>query len=238
MTEEPVRIREAADLAGCVAVLRRVHEVSGYPSRWPADPGGWITPRGLVAAWIAEHDGLIAGQVALVRGVRLECLLQATGLFPGGRGGMARLYVDPRARRRGLAQALLEAATDRAAAHGLQPVLEVVADSHPAIALYDRSGWQLAGTQHATWANPDGTTPVLRGYVRPRPVGSGPGRRKTAQLASPPRLIPNELLFCPGQPVRGHVAGYAGTSDTVGGPGNRYASCVRGCRTAPGTQGA
>ena len=50
---------------------------------------------------------------------------------------------------------------------GLQPVLEVVADSHPAIALYERSGWQLAGTQPATWANPDGTTPVLRGYVRP-----------------------------------------------------------------------
>ena len=47
MTEVPVRIREAADLAACVAVLRRVHEISGYPSRWPADPGGWITP----AAW-------------------------------------------------------------------------------------------------------------------------------------------------------------------------------------------
>ena len=75
---------------------------------------------------------------------------------------------------------------DRAAAHGLQPVLEVVADSHPAIVLYERSGWQLACTQPATWANPDGTTPVLRGYVRPRPVSSGPGRREAAQLASRP----------------------------------------------------
>ena len=85
-----------------------------------------------------------------------------------------------------LHRALLEAANDRAAAHGLQAVLEVVADSHPAIALYERSGWQLVGTQPATWANPDGTTPVLRGYVRPRPVGSGPGRREAAQLASRP----------------------------------------------------
>ena len=47
MTEVPVRIREAANLVGCVAVLRRVHEISGCLSRWPADPGGWITP----AAW-------------------------------------------------------------------------------------------------------------------------------------------------------------------------------------------
>ena len=78
MTEVPVRIREAADLVGCVAVLRRVHEISGCLSRWPADPGGWITPRGLAAAWIAEHDGLIAGHVALVRGVRLECRASPT----------------------------------------------------------------------------------------------------------------------------------------------------------------
>jgi len=89
-----IRIREAAELAGCVSVLRRVHEASGYPSRWPDDPGGWLTPRSLVG---------------------------------------------------------------------------VVADSLPAIALYEQAGWQLAGTQPATWANPDGTTPILRGYVRPRP---------------------------------------------------------------------
>ena len=67
----PIRIREAADLLGCVAVLRRVHEISGYPSNWPEDR--WrITPRGMVAAWVAEHGGLIAGHVALVRNVRLD----------------------------------------------------------------------------------------------------------------------------------------------------------------------
>ena len=169
----PIRIREAADLAACVAVLRRVYEASGYPSRWPDDPGGWLTPRGLVAAWVAEHDGLIAGHVALVRGVRLECLLRATGLTPGELGGIARLYVDPAVRRQGLARALLEAATDSALAHGLQPVLDVVAEGRPAIALYERAGWQLVGTQPATWTDPDGTTPVLRCYVRPHPSAQG-----------------------------------------------------------------
>ena len=163
----PIRIREAADLLGCVAVLRRVHEISGYPSNWPEDPGGWITPRGMVAAWVAEHGGLIAGHVALVRNVRLDGLLRATGLAPGALGGIARLYVDPRVRRQGLAQALLETATNCAVAHGLRPVLDVVADSRPAVALYEQAGWQLAGTQPATWKDPDGTTPVLRCYVWP-----------------------------------------------------------------------
>ena len=169
----PIRIREAADLAACVAVLRRVHEVSGYPSRWPDDPGGWLTPRHLVAAWVAEHDGVVVGHVALVRGVRLECLLRATGLTSSELGGITRLYVDPEARRWGLARALLETAADAAVAQGLQPVLDVAADSRPAIALYERAGWQLAGTQLATWVNGDGITPTVRCYVRPQPSARG-----------------------------------------------------------------
>jgi GNAT superfamily N-acetyltransferase len=100
-------------------------------------------------------------------------LLQATGLAPGELGGIARLYVDPSARRQGLAQALLEAATDSAVAHGLQPVLDVVTKGRPAIVLSEPAGWQLVGTQPATWANPDGTTPVLRCYVRPQPSAQG-----------------------------------------------------------------
>ena len=163
----PVRIREPADLPACVAVLRRVHKISGYPSRWPDDPGGWITPRGLVAAWVAEHDGEIAGHVALVRGMRLECLLRATGLTPDELGGITRLYVDPAGRRKGLARALLDSATESAATHGLQPVLDVVAGSRPAIALYEQAGWRFVGTQPATWVDPDGTTPAIRCYVRP-----------------------------------------------------------------------
>ena len=58
-----------------------------------------------------------------------------------------------------------------------------------------------------------------RTRTAPRPFSAamfGPARRLRARPAGgcpvslPPRLTSNELLFCPGQPVRGHVAGYAG----------------------------
>ncbi len=163
----PIRAREQEDLTGCVAVLRQVHQVSGYPSTWPSDPGGWLTPAGLAAVWVAEHDGLIVGHVALVRGVRYEVLLRVTGRSPDELGGISRLFVAPSARRLGLARLLLEAASGHARELGLQPVLDVVDDSHAAIALYERSGWKLAGTQTATWTTPAGVSPMLRCYVGP-----------------------------------------------------------------------
>jgi len=151
----------------CVTLLRTVHEVSGYPSVWPPDPAGWLAPVGLVAAWVAETRGLISGHVALVPGAPAQCLLRATGRDPDQLGRIVRLYVDPAARRRGLARGLLEAATAEAREHGLQPVLNVMADGHAAIALYERSGWKLAGTQPATWTTPDGIAPMMRYYVGP-----------------------------------------------------------------------
>ena len=163
----PIRARVAEDLAGCFAMLRQVHEHSGYPSTWPADPGGWLTPADLVVAWVAEEGGLIAGHVVLVRGIRYECLLEATGRDPDELGGIARLFVAPAARRRGLARSLLEAAVASAKERGLRPVLDVVDDSRAAVAVYERSGWKLVGTQTATWTTPTGVSPTLRCYVGP-----------------------------------------------------------------------
>jgi ribosomal protein S18 acetylase RimI-like enzyme len=121
----------------------------------------------MVAAWVAEHDGEVAGHAALVRGMRLDCLLRATGLPPDELGGIVRLYVDPRFQRLGLARSLLDTAASAAVDYGLQPVLDVLDDSAPAIALYERAGWQFVGIQPATWTDPDGSIPVIRCYVRP-----------------------------------------------------------------------
>lgn len=163
----PIRPRVSEDLPHCVAVLRRVHEVSGYPAGWPRDPVGWLTPAGLEAAWVGVHDDSVVGHAALVRGVTASCLLNATGREASELGGVARLYVDPTARRAGLARQLLKAATSFAVTHGLQPVLDVVDDSQAAIALYEGAGWQLVGTEMATWVTPAGIRPKVRWYVDP-----------------------------------------------------------------------
>ncbi len=162
----PIRPRVPEDLPGCVAVLRRVHEESGYPASWPRDPAGWLTPAGLEAAWVAVHGDSIVGHATLVRGITASCLLDATGRDANELGGVARLYVDPAARRAGRARELLEAATGYAVAHGLQPVLDVVDDGLAAIALYEGAGWQLVGTELATWVTPAGVRPKVRWYVR------------------------------------------------------------------------
>ncbi len=84
-------------------------------------------------------------------------------------GLVARLFVDPAARRAGHARGLLETVTGYAAGQGLQPTLDVVDDSLAAIALYEGAGWQLVGTESATWVTPAGTTPTIRWYLAPWP---------------------------------------------------------------------
>lgn len=152
-----------------MAVLRRVHEYNGYPGRWPADPAGWLTPSGLIEAWVAERDGAVAGQVGLAQGDNHPGLVRAVGRPLSELAEVVRLYVDPAARGGGLGAELLAVASAHAVATGLYPVLEVVDDGGPAIALYERAGWRLIGTDTATWTTPDGAYPGLRYYVSPEP---------------------------------------------------------------------
>jgi [ribosomal protein S18]-alanine N-acetyltransferase len=148
-------------------MLRRVHDLNGYPSRWPDDPVSWLSPAGLMAAWVAEQDGVVAGHVGLVRGVQARCLLEATGRDAGELAGIVRLFVDPAARRAGHARELLGAAMTHAVSGNLVAVLNVLDDAEDAIALYERSGWRLAGRESATWTMPSGVKPMLRYYVKP-----------------------------------------------------------------------
>ena len=162
-----MRMRREDDLASCVATLRGIHNVSGYPAHWPDDPAGWLCPPGLMAAWVAEQDGVVVGHVGLVRGAQADCLLRATGRDAHELAGVVRLFVDPAARRMGHARELLDTAVAHAVSGNLVAVLDVVDGARAAIALYEQSGWRLVGRESATWSMPSGFTPTLRYYVRP-----------------------------------------------------------------------
>jgi GNAT superfamily N-acetyltransferase len=183
-----IRIRRADDLADCVAVLRRVYEQNGYPGRWPADPAGWISHE-VVTAWVDIGGGQVVGHVGLGRGLEARCLREATGKEPAETATVVRLFVDPGARRGGVGRALLGAAVAEARARGLQPVLDVEDDSLGAIALYERSGWRLAGRGPAWWLTADGHRPVLRYYVLPQRLPARPSRRTRWPVALLP--VPN-----------------------------------------------
>jgi GNAT superfamily N-acetyltransferase len=147
--EPLVRVRLAADLPGCVAALRAVHEADAYPLNWPADPLGWLDPPGLARAWVAElPEGTIAGHVAV----------QA--------GELCRLFVTPAARRRSVGTALVREATAWAAEHDISLTLDVADERRsPAVAFYAATGWQHTDTTRADWTAPDGTPVHLRHYT-------------------------------------------------------------------------
>lgn len=148
-----IRPRTPADLDACVAALREVHEADHYPTNWPADPAGWLTPPDITAAWVASlPDVPLAGHALLVD-------------LPTGGLELARLFVPPAARRRAVASALLTAA----AAVGRPLVLRVTDEARsPAAALYEAAGWHHTHSSTAPWTSPSGAPVRLRHYELPR----------------------------------------------------------------------
>jgi GNAT superfamily N-acetyltransferase len=163
-----IRTREAADLGLCVGVLAQVYRTSGYPTNWPGDPAGWLTPPGTVAAWVAASDDApVAGHV----------VLSQPPTSPSGQAvaEVSRLFVAPAARRQGVAQALLHQAMHWATTNEQDLVLEVTDHLQGAQALYERAGFHRSATKQADWTTPNGHPVTLHRYTWSRPThGSGP----------------------------------------------------------------
>ena len=151
-----LRERREADLDECVNALRLVHEADGYPMVWPRDPVRWLRPASLLRGWVAlTRSEELVGHVLLLSTRDPDTL------------EVARLFVSPRGRGRGIGAALLDRAGAWAEERGGRLELEVVADerSH-AIALYEREGWRRTGTVTAEWTAPDGGCVVVHRYIR------------------------------------------------------------------------
>ncbi|MGW2378062.1 MULTISPECIES: GNAT family N-acetyltransferase [Kitasatospora] len=165
-----VRRRRTADLADCVRALADVHATDGYPAEWPERPAAWLSPDGLLGAWVAEADGRIAGHVGLVRSTPGDLAPARWSLRTGGRPELTavigRLYVAPAARGRAVGARLLARAVAHARALGLHPVLDVLATDTAAVALYRRLGWTSLGSGEQRWAS--GRTVLVHSFAAPR----------------------------------------------------------------------
>jgi GNAT superfamily N-acetyltransferase len=164
-----IRPRTEDDLEPLVRALTLVAAVDGYPSRWPADPAGWIRSRDIIGAWVADEAGDLLGHVNLrwpgdqmpvrmwrARGGTGECAL------------VSRLFVAPAAQRRGLGLALLDAACARAAELDRRPVLDVVDDNRAAVTMYRRLGWTELGSYEERFHD-GGPIELLHCFAAPDP---------------------------------------------------------------------
>ena len=151
--------RDAADIDPCVQALATIHQTSGYPTNWPADPARWLTPSGVLHAWIATTSGLpIAGHVILRQ--------LPAGATDERAAEVSRFFVVPAARRQGIALALLQKTIHWAATNELDLVLEVTDQLQAARAVYERAGFRRINTKRADWTTLDGQPVTLHGYAR------------------------------------------------------------------------
>ncbi len=183
MSPVTVRRRTEADLDACVEMARVIHALDGYPAYLPTDLRTFLDSSEALAAWVAEDAGTVVGHVSLHRrssAAVMDLAVRASHQPPGRLGVVARLLVDPTARRAGVGRALLDRAASEARARHLRPVLDVATDMTAAIRLYESCGWTRAGEVTAHF--PDGTS--LDEFVYLAPVDPAPVDPATVDLGS------------------------------------------------------
>jgi len=142
-----VRPRALGDLEELVEVAARVRKIDGYPVYLRDNDFRLFLTRPIpLDAWVAEANGHVVGHVALNSQTHPAAMavVREAG-FSGEVGVVARLLVDPVARRQGLGTRLLERAQAEAVEQGRVPVLDVLASAATAINLYLARGWQQLG---------------------------------------------------------------------------------------------
>jgi GNAT superfamily N-acetyltransferase len=142
-----IRLRGAADVDPCLAVLRQVHAHDGYPSTLD-EVASFLTPDFEVAAWVADRDGEVVGHVALHAPATSRTVSMAASVLGKQKSYVlvSRLFVKPSERGQGIARALLGTAVERARFEGRRAVLDVGQDFPPAASLYESSGWLRLGS--------------------------------------------------------------------------------------------
>lgn len=144
-----IRLRSETDIEPCVALLRRTHEVDGYPVYLGNVSASFLSAYAREEiAWVAEIDRQVVGHVALHRtdlDPTLPLAQAASGLPAERLTVLARLLVSPDARRLGVARRLVQTAVAYAHACDLRAVLDVVTDAHGPIAMYTSLGWERVG---------------------------------------------------------------------------------------------
>ena len=175
-----IRTRTGSDLEPCERVLEAVHLLDGYPL-YLRDTRSFLVSADALGAWVIEEGDEVAGHVALHRhstGPVMATASCALNLPPERLGVVARLFVAPGQRGKGVGRALLSTASDAARARDLWPVLDVCTRYQRAVDLYESCGWICAGP--VVSRGPDGQDIDELVYVAPAAAGPSPAATSRA----------------------------------------------------------
>lgn len=144
-----IRERRDHDLDDLVAIAARVHASDGYPMFLPdGDFVRFLVRPSPLAAWVAVREQQLVGHVVLNDTATEQVMQLVAGDQPARPAVyVARLFVDPGARRLGVGRQLLEHARGVASDMGRAAHLDVVdtPGAAPAICLYRCDGWEEIG---------------------------------------------------------------------------------------------
>ncbi len=159
-----IRFRIESDIPAAAAGLVKVHATDGYPVEGVSRPEVWLTPPGMLKAWVAEIAGNVVGHVTVSRSNGEEAVsfwLSRSGSDEEKIGVLARLFVIPEARKRAVGEYLVRAAVEYAQSKGMRLVLDVMAKDVAAVRLYTRLGWTELGTAVHTFGEEGQTVDAL-----------------------------------------------------------------------------
>jgi GNAT superfamily N-acetyltransferase len=145
----------------------------------------------MLGAWVAVAEDAVIGHVALYRAVGDNAppvWSAASGLPPERIAAVAKLFVAPAGRGRGLGALLLDQASAEARRRGLHPALEVLDHDREAMVLYERAGWRQVGSAPASWAVTSAGQPMQLHYFLAPHVP--PRQRLVRAPSSPPPSTP------------------------------------------------
>lgn len=149
MKDVQIRTTIPADHGPLAEALIRVHALDGYPVEGVDDALSWVELPNALGQWTALVDGRPVGHAALMSPASGDAaprlLAEDHGQPLDQIGVLAHLFVDPGARRLGVATHLLRIAEEFGDQAQLNLVLDVMNKDAGAIALYQHHGWELLG---------------------------------------------------------------------------------------------